>query len=156
MEKLERMNILLVGNNPIELSTVDSSIEGFGRGLLKTTFIFDLKSIAQSIKKLNPAGIFIDDKLNIKEIKNTILKLRRNKNTSHIPITLIKSSNFLSYPNLGADDFILHTNMSGKGIYQSVTNGARFRKSSVFFKNVYLKQQGKLAKLHASLNTLFY
>ncbi len=156
MEKLERMNILLVGNNPIELSTVDNSIEGFSRGLLKTTFIFDLKSIAQSIKKLNPAGIFIDDKLNIKEIKNAILKLRRNKSTSHIPVTLIKSSNFSSYPNLGVDDFILNTNISGKGIYKSVANGAKFRKSSLFLRKAYRKQQGKFANLQTNLSMLFY
>lgn len=129
MEKLERMNILLVGNNPIELSTIEKSIAGFGRGLLKTTSIFDLQSLKSRIKNLKPAGIFIDDKFSINDIKNFIYTLHRNKNTSHIPVTLIKSSNFTNYPNSGADDFMLHTNLSGKGIYQSVLSGSKFRKT---------------------------
>jgi len=154
MEKLERMNILLVGNNPIELSVVEKAIAGFGRGLLKTTYIFDLKSLANSIKVLNPAGIFIDDKLNIRDIKKAIYKLHRNKRTAHIPVTLIKSSNFTNYPNLGADDFILNSNMSGKSVYNSVMSGSRFRKTSAYLKTIYQNQQGMLAGIKAHLSLL--
>lgn len=156
MERLEQMNILMIGNNPIELSDVDRSVFNFSRGALKTTFLFDLTTLATSLKNLNPSGVFIDDKLNIKEIKRAIFRMHRNKNTAHIPVTIIKSSNFANYPNLGADDFILNSSMGGQSIYKSVINGKRFRKSRIYLKKAYRKQQGRFMEFVDILESVFY
>lgn len=156
MERLENMNILMVGNNPIELSLVDDSITKFGRGALKTTFLFDLSKLTSSLKNLNPAGVFMDDKLNIKEVKKAIYRMHQNKNTAHIPVTIIKSSNFENYPNLGADDFILNTHLTGKSIYNSVINGKQFRISRIYFRKVYRKHQGKVSNFREKLDSIFY
>lgn len=150
------MNILIVGNSPIELSSVDESITNFSRGVLRTTFLFNLTKLTSSLKNLNPAGVFMDDQLNIKEVKRAIFRMHRNKNTAHIPVTIIKSSNFANYPNLGADDFILNSAISGKTIYNSVINGKRFRKSRIYFKKAYRKQQGRLADFIERVETVFY
>lgn len=156
MERLEQMNILLIGNNPIELSDVDESVYNFSRGALRATFLFDLSKLASSLKNLNPSGVFIDDKLNIKEIKRAIFKMHKNRNTAHIPVTIIKSSNFANYPNLGADDFILNSSMSGQSIYKSVLNGKRFRKSRIYIKKAYRKQQGRFMEFADNLESIFY
>jgi len=156
MKRLEHMNILLVGNNPTELSIANQSVVAFRKSILKTTVLFNFKKLTQSIKLLNPSGIFIDDKLNLKEIKKVIYKLHRNKNTSHIPVTIIKSSNYTSYPNLGADDFILHTNLNGSSIYNSVINGKQFRKSRIYFIKVYRKQKGKIAQAKEKLEEIIF
>lgn len=156
MERLEHMNILMIGNNPIELSNVDESVANFSRGALKTTFLFDFTKLTDSIKNINPAGVFIDDKLNIEDIKRAIFRLHRNKNTAHIPVTIIKSSNFANYPNLGADDFILNSAITGKAIYKSVLNGKRFRKSRIYFKKVYRTQQGRFNNFVEYIEAVFY
>ena len=156
MKRLEEMNILMVGNCPIELSSVDESITKFSRGALKATFLFDLTKLTSSLKHLNPAGVFMDDKLNINDIKNAIYRMNRNKTTAHIPVTIIKSSNFENYPNLGADDFILNSNLTGRSIYKSVINGKQFRISRIYFRKAYRKHQGKMADFKEKLETLFY
>ncbi len=154
MKNLQKMNILFVGNNSNELAIVNQSVASFSRGILKTTVLFDLKKLAQSIKKINPAGIFIDDRFNLKEIGRIISKLHSSKNTSHIPITILKSSNFINYPKLEADDFILRSNLSGSSIYNSVINGKRFRKSRVYFRKLYRSQKGKFVELKDRMNEL--
>lgn len=155
MKRLEQMNILLVGNNPTELSIVNQSAVSFRKTVLKATVLFDFKKLSQSIKNLNPSGIFIDDKLNLKEIKRVISKLHNSKNTSHIPVTIIKSSNYTNYPNLGADDFILHTNLNGSSIYNSVVNGRQFRKSRIYVIKAYRKQKGRFFEIREKADTFF-
>lgn len=148
------MNILFVGNNPNELAIVNQSVSSFSRGILKATVLFDLKKITQSIKKLNPAGIFIDDRYNLKEIRKVVSQLHANKSTSHIPITILKSSNYLSYPKLEVDDFILRSNITGNSIYNSVINGKRFRKSRIYFRKLYRNQKGKFVEFKDRVNEL--
>jgi hypothetical protein len=154
MKRLERMSILFVGNNPNELAIVNKSVSSFSRGILKATILFDLKKLTQSIKKLNPAGVFIDDRYNLGDIRKAISKLHGNKSTSHIPITILKSSNYLNYPKLEADDFILRSNLTGSSIYNSVINGKRFRKSRVYFRKLYRNQKGKFVELKDRVNEL--
>lgn len=148
------MNILFVGNNPNELAIVNQSVSSFSRGVLKATVLFDLKKLTQSIKKLNPAGIFIDDRYNLNEIRKVVTQLHGNKSTSHIPITILKSSNYLSYPKLEVDDFILRSNLSGNSIYNSVINGKRFRKSRIYFRKLYRSRKGRLVEMKDRVNEL--
>lgn len=154
MKNLQKMNILFVGNNPSELAVVNQSVSTFSRGILKPTILFDLKKLSQKIKKINPAGIFIDDRYNLNEIGKVISRLHGNKNTSHIPITILKSSNYISYPKLEADDFILRSNLTGNIIYRSVINGKRFRKSRIYFRKLYRSQKGRIVEMKDRLNEL--
>ena len=155
MGRLAPINILMVGNNPIELSAVHKSINSFKKGFMKATFLFDLKMLKQSIKNLNPSAIFIDDTYNLKDVRKEISRIHGNTNTSHIPITLLKSSNYSSFPKLEADDFMLKSNLTGKSIYKSVLNGRRFRISRIYFKKAYRVQKGKMAELKEKLQELF-
>jgi len=155
MGRLAPINILLVGNNPIELSKVQKSINSFKKGFMKATFLFDLKMLKQSISNLNPSAIFIDDNYNLKDVRKEISRIHSNTHTSHIPITLLKSSNYSNFPKLDADDFILKSNLSGKSIYNSVLNGRRFRISRIYFKKVYRVQKGRISDWKEKLQELF-
>lgn len=154
MKRIEQMNILVVGNNTAELASVNQIISSFRKGVMKATVLFDLKKLSQSIKKLNPAGIFIDDRYNLKEIGKVIKQLHSNESTTHIPITILKSSNFINYPKLEADDFILQSNLTGNSIYSSVINGKRFRKSRIYFRKLYRNQKGKFIEMKERVNEL--
>lgn len=142
MKRLEPYTILMVGNNPIALSAVAQKTGNYNHNSLKTTFLFDLSKLSGYIKKLHPAAIFIEDSLNMKEVRRTIFRLHSHKNTAHIPVTLIKGSNFTNYPNLGADDYLLKGNLSASSIYQSVKNGRQFRTSRIYLKKMYRKHKG--------------
>jgi hypothetical protein len=147
MKRLAPMNILLVGNNPVELSNVYNSISSLGKGLLNTTVLFDLKKIKQSIKQLSPSAIFIDDRYGMKELRRTISSIHGNSDTNHISITLLKSSNYSNYPKLEADDFILKSGMDGHSIHTSVKNAMRFRKSRIYINKAYRKRKGQLIEM---------
>ena len=145
MKRLEPYTILLVGNNPMVLSSLHDKVRKYRHRSLKTTFLFDLSKLTTYIKKLHPAAIFIDDSLNMREVRRTIFRLHNHKNTAHIPVTLIKSSNFTNYPNLEADDYLLRDNLNPASMYQSVVNGRRFRKTRIYLKKMYRKHIGYLA-----------
>lgn len=155
MKRLAPMNILLVGNNPLELSDVHASISSFRKGLLKTTVLFDLKKIGQSIKNLNPSAIFIDDRYSTKDLRKAIARVHRNAETNHIPITLLKSSNYGNVAGIEADDFMMKTDLNGSSIYASITNGRRFRKSRIYFNKVYRKRKGQLLELKEKVEDFF-
>lgn len=155
MKSLAPMNILLVGNNPLELSDVHSSISSFRKGLLKTTVLFDLKKIGQHIKNLNPSAIFIDDRYSTKELTRAISRIHGREETTHIPITLMKSSNHSTHSALEVDDFVLKTNLTGHAIYTSITNGRRFRKSRIYFNKVYRKRKGQINELMEKVEAIF-
>lgn len=155
MKRLAPMNILLVGNNPLELSDVYNQISSFKKGLLKTTVLFDLKKIKQHIKNLNPSAIFIDDKYSTKELSRAISRIHGSEDTHHIPITLMKSTNRSTHSGLEVDDFLLKTNLTGSSIYASITNGRRFRKSRIYFNKAYRKRKGQLKDLRVRVEDLF-
>lgn len=149
------MNILLVGNNPLELSDVYHQISSFKKGLLKTTVLFDLKKIKKYVKDLNPSAIFIDDRYSTKELRRTITRIHGTEDTHHIPITLLKSSNMSTSANLEVDDFVLKSNLTGSSIYASIINGGRFRRSRIYFKKVYRKRKGQLHEIKEKIETIF-
>ena len=155
MKRLAPMNILLVGNNPVELSDLYKQISSFKKGLLKATVLFDLRKIKQSVKNLNPSAIFIDDRYNPVELKRTINKIHGSDDTSHISITLMKSSNYNNHPELEADDFVLKDNVTGNSVYASIVNGRRFRKSRIYFKKAYRKRKGQLKEIREKVESYF-
>ena len=149
------MNILLVGNNSLELSDVYHQISSVKMSLLKTTVLFDLKKIKKYVKYLNPSAIFIDDRYSTKELRRTITRIHGTEDTHHIPITLLKSSNMSTSANLEVDDFVLKSNLTGSSIYASIINGGRFRRSRIYFKKVYRKRKGQLNEIKEKIETIF-
>ena len=89
----DSMNILLVGNNPRELTDIYSSISAFKSPSFKLEVAFDLRNIFRRIRKFKPATILIDDRLNHRKLNRLIKRIHRNAHTHDIPVTILKSSN---------------------------------------------------------------
>jgi DNA-binding response OmpR family regulator len=88
---LHDIKILIVGNNPIELSHVFKNLSEVQGSKLVTEIAFDFKTIRERLSTFMPNFIFIDDNIGKMELKHVIDSLAKRK-TKGIPITILKSS----------------------------------------------------------------
>ena len=142
------LNVLLVGNNPIDMSrTLEKIKEIRGRKII-TEIAFDLKSIVERLIRFNPNFILIDDNIGRAELAETVNTLAHNRKTKDIPITVIKNSNYQeSSTSNGVMDYILKQNFSSESLYNAVRNSLKFRKTQQYLFKVYQKRKNQLRKL---------
>ena len=142
------LHILLIGNNPIEMSSVLEKLNHIRGQKIITEIAFDLQSILQRLLRFQPHFILIDDNIGRAEMILTIQALEANRKTRNIPITLLKSSNYEEA--LGASgmmDYLLKQNLSSEGIYSMLRNSLKFRRTQLFLLNAYQKRKEQLSKL---------
>jgi hypothetical protein len=90
----EPLNVLLIGNNPIDLTrTLEKLNQLHGRRII-TEIAFDLRSIVERLIKFNPNFILIDDNIGRLELAETVNTLSRSRKTKNVPITVLKNSNY--------------------------------------------------------------
>ena len=144
----EPINVLLIGNNPMELGGVLEKLKQVRSQKITTEIAFDLRTILERLIRFNPNFIFIDDNIGKFELKETIKQLSSNRKTKDIPITVLKSSNY--HEALGASsilDYLLKQNLSADALYNTVKNSLRFRKTQHYLQMVYQKRKMEMLKL---------
>jgi len=144
----EPMHVLLVGNNPIELSAVLKKLQDVRGFKIVTEIAFDVKSIMERLVRFNPNFILIDDNLGKSELKETINTLSSNAKTKDIPITLLKNSNY--HESLMANsilDYLLKQNLSTDAIYNTLKNSLRFKRTQLYLYQMYQKRKDFILKL---------
>lgn len=141
-------HILLVGNNPIELGkTLDLLSRIPGRRVV-TEIAFDLKSTWERLMKFKPNFIVIDDNIGLPELTQTVTSLSANRKTKHIPVTVLKNSNYQQ--SIVSDhimDYLLKQNLTVEGLYNSLKNSFRFMNAKKFLYESYRKRKRQLLKL---------
>jgi DNA-binding NtrC family response regulator len=141
------LNVLLVGNNPMEMGTVLDKLNQVRKQKITTEIAFDLKSILERLVRFRPNFIFIDDNIGRLELRETVKELASHGKTKHIPITVLKTSNYREA--LGASsilDYLLKENLSADALYNTVRNSLKFRKTQLDLNKVYQKRKTQLVK----------
>jgi DNA-binding NarL/FixJ family response regulator len=141
------LNVLLIGNNPMEMGTVLDKLNQVRSQKITTEIAFDLRSILQRLIRFKPNFIFIDDNIGRVELREAVKELANHGKTKHIPITVLKSSNY--HEALGASsilDYLLKENLSADALYNTVRNSLKFRKTQLYLNKVYQKRKTQLAK----------
>jgi len=126
----EPVNILVVGNNPIEMGYILDKLNQVNTIRVITEIAFDVQSILDRLAHFNPSLIIIDDNIGRPELKETVSKLASSKKTKDIPITILKNSNYRE--SLAASsilDYLLKHNLSPESLYRTIKNTLRFRKT---------------------------
>ena len=144
----EPIHVLLVGNNPIELSAVLKKLQDVRGFKIVTEIAFDVKSIMERLIRFNPNFILIDDNLGKTVLKETINTLSSNTKTKDIPITVLKNSNY--HESLMANsilDYLLKQNLSADAIYNTLKNSLRFKRTQLYLYQVYQKRKDFILKL---------
>lgn len=141
------LNVLLIGNNPMELGTILEHLKQVRAQKIIIEIAFDLKGIVDRLVIFNPNFIFIDDNIGRAEMRETVKRLSTNRKTKHIPITVLKSSNYQE--SLGAGsilDYLLKQNLSADALYNTVKNSLKFQKTQQYLQKIYQKRKTELLK----------
>ena len=141
------LNVLLIGNNPMELGTVLDKLKEVRAQKIITEIAFDLRSILERLIRFNPNFIFIDDNIGRLELAETLKQLSSNRKTKDVPITVLKSSNY--HEAFGASsvlDYLLKQNLSADALYNTVKNSLRFRRTQLYLYKIYQKRKRESLK----------
>ena len=141
------LNVLLIGNNPMEMGTVLDKLKQVRTQKIITEIAFDLKSILERLMRFNPNFIFIDDNIGRLELQETLKQLSSNRKTKDVPITVLKSSNY--HEALGASsvlDYLLKQNLSADALYNAVKNSFRLRRTQLYLYKTYAKRKRESSK----------
>jgi CheY-like chemotaxis protein len=143
----EPLNVLLIGNNPIDLTkTLDKLNQIHGRRII-TEIAFDLRSIVERLMNFNPNYILIDDNIGRSELTQTINTLGKRRKTKDVPITVLKNSNYHESSATGILDYVLKQNFSTESFYSILRNSLKFRRTQLFLYKAYQSRKRQLRKL---------
>jgi DNA-binding NarL/FixJ family response regulator len=144
----EPLNVLLIGNNPIDLSKTLEKIHQLRGRKIITEIAFDLRSIVERLINFTPNFILIDDNIGPKELAQAVTTLTRSRKTKNIPITVLKNSNYMeSSPSSGILDYMLKQNFSPESLYTAIRNSLKFRRTQLFLYKAYRGRKGQLRRL---------
>jgi len=139
---LDPINILLIGNNPIEMGSVLDKLKQVRGQRIITEIAFDLRSILERLMRFDPNFIFIDDNIGRSELSETVKSLASNKKTKDIPITVLKNSNYQeSLSSSTILDYLLKQNLSPENLYKAVKNALRLRRTQLYLYQAYKKRR---------------
>ena len=144
----EPLNILLVGNNPIEMGPVLEKLSQVRSRRIITEIAFDLQSIVERLVRFRPNFILIDDNIGREELLQAVSALSSSRKTKDIPITVLKNSNYReSIASHSIQDYLLKQNLSADALYSTIRNTLRFRRTQRYLYLAYKNRKGMLRKL---------
>ena len=142
MESANPLKVLLIGNNPIDLSSTLEKVQQIRGKKIVTEIAFDARSIVDRLINFNPNFILIDDNIGRAELTETITTLNHNRKTKKIPITVIKNSNYEDTSTSSRIlDFILKQNFSADSLYKTILNSLKFERTQRLLARVYRKRK---------------
>lgn len=144
----EPLNVLLIGNNPIDLTkTLEKINQLHGRRII-TEIAFDLRTIVERLMKFSPNFILIDDNIGKSELTQTISALSKTRKTRDVPITVLKNSNYHESSTTGILDYVLKQNFSAEAFYNMLRNSLKFKRTQLYLYKAYQKRRRQLGKVH--------
>jgi len=144
-------NVILVGNNPQELSGMEHNITSYHKTHFIAEVSFDLKDSANRIFKSKPNFILLDDCYPVIQLKKFIKRLRNNQDTYDIPIALLKSSNKSHILVDGIQDFILKENFSPERLLSAIKNSRRIRRTQIILYKTFKKSRKQFQFIKSSV-----
>jgi CheY-like chemotaxis protein len=146
----QTVRIMMVGNNPLELSKLLTRIQKINDKTVIIETAFDGHSILARLEKFTPDFILLDDNLGRAELRQVVKSLYRTKETREIPITILKNSNYTEAIGSGVMDYLLKDNLTGESLYKSLVNSMKLRKTQQYLYMAYKKRKGQLMRLFRS------
>lgn len=148
VQKAKSVNILLVGNNPIELTAMLHTIKQLPIKNVVAEIAFDLTSIGQRLLNFKPNYILIDDNIGVLELTQAVKKLSTNPKTRDVPITILKNSNFTaSLASNDVADYLLKPQLTPDSIIALLKNSLRFTETRKYLASAYAKRKKLLSAL---------
>ena len=157
-EKIDsnKMDILLVGNNPTEIRDIYYRLAGFKNPRFVTHIAFDLTRIFRRIKRFRPYSIIIDDRLNKTKLNRLIKRIHRNPKTCDIPVTVLKSNNDELGIAADVDNYILKENLTAENLHNTIISSRQLRKTSMYLYKSYKRSRNLFQKVLLDLRKMYW
>ena len=136
-----QFHVLLIGNNPNELSNYNSNLINDKQARYVTDVSFDLKESIKKVFQNNPGYILVDDCFGIEPLKRFIRKIRSKNKTQNIPVALLKSTNKSQLLISGIQDYFLKDNFSADRLYHAIKNSRKIRRTQIILYKTYKKSK---------------
>lgn len=140
----ERLNLLLIGNNPIEMGYVIEKIQQvqLPEGKIAIEIAFDLKTMQERLSNFKPAFIIIDDNIGKTDLMEMVLTLAQNRKTKDTPITVLKNSNYEeSSGAFAVVDYVLKQNFNSTSLMNTFRNSIKFRRTYIDLQQAYTRRK---------------
>ena len=141
----DNWKVLVVGNNPIELGDIYQRLQGITDKIIQTEMAFDLKTILERLTLFRPQHIIIDDNIGRSELQAMVVRLHGRK-TRHVPITILKNSNYEQTIGAGVMNFVLKKNLTSDLLYRELQNSLRFLESQRYWHKMF-RRRSQLSSL---------
>lgn len=146
----QTLRIMIVGNNPIELSKLLTRIQKINDKKVVTEIAFDMQSIVARLSKFMPDYILIDDNIGRTGLREIVKFLYKARETRNIPITVLKNSNYTEAIGSGVMDYLLKETLTGESLYKALANTLKFRKTQQYLYQAYKQRKGQFMRLFRS------
>ena len=153
-ENPDNVNVMLIGNNPAEVSGYLSKLSNFKGVRFITTCCFNLRKSFMEIRNWKPHYIVIDDYFPRNQIRKFIRRIRRNVNTQEIPVAILKSSN-RSILIKGVQDYLLKDSFTPERLYHAIRNSRNIRKAQVILYMTYKRSKRNFRKIRQFISDIF-
>lgn len=139
---MEKINVLVMGNNPIELSYLFDTLKKIKN--VEAEIAFDRVSVQERLSKFSPSYILIDDNIGLQALRITVSELMAHRKTKDIPITVVKNSNYNEASSVGVMNYVLKHNLTSDSLHQALVNSLKFKRTQLYLKSAYRKRKGQL------------
>ena len=146
----EPVHVLLIGNNPIDMSRVLEKLNQITNTKVITEIAFDVRSILERLMKFKPNFILIDDNIGKTELTHTVNALAQASKTKNIPITVLKNSNYQEAYAAGSIlDYLLKTNLSAESLYTTLRNSLKFKKTQLYLQKASNRRRNPVKNVYS-------
>jgi len=145
----DSLNVLLIGNNPIEMSNILDNLNRIRNRKVIAEIAFDLKSIFERLSHFRPQYILIDDNIGKTELRETVDTLTHYRKTKDVPITVLKNSNYEESGDADVLDYVLKKGLSGESLINGLKNSMKFKRTQLYLQRIYKKRKRELLRLMA-------
>lgn len=141
------MNVLMIGNNPLELAIIFAYLKNIPGKKVITEIAFDLKSGLQRLSKFTPNLIIIDDNLGREELTQAVGSFSHFRKTKNTPVTVLKNSNYEEAFGGVAMNYILKEELSEQSLNAALRSSLISARAQSYLRKVYRKRKGQLKRL---------
>ncbi|ADR21407.1 hypothetical protein MATR_09640 [Marivirga tractuosa] len=139
------INVLLVGNNPIEMSFIYEKLYDLKHKIKNIETAFSHEDMLKKINIMHPNCLLLDDNIGLNPLK-AIVNSVNQLGTEAISITLLKSHNRQEITS-GVQGYLMKEGVDGIKIYNALRNALKFKKTQQFFRIKYYSGKRSIKRM---------
>lgn len=143
----ELVKVLMIGNNPIEMSTLFDTIKAQNKSNLDLDTAFTLDDARNKLQKNIPHVLLVDENLGAKTIQDLMEQLASEDKLKDIPVALLKENNYGHKAFNGIQEYVLKADLNVDRLVATLIQAIRFRKNHLYLYRAYQASKQEVNRL---------